>query len=103
MRSHLAGVPKTRIKSPKLSHSQIARQDANHPSPNKYDFQDVERMTLSNTTYSFKQLAEDKIELTIDSKFSAVGPVTRWMLNSWLPGGPAGLVNRLIKQVKEAN
>lgn len=64
-----------------------------------YPMQDVKRMEVYDVSYSFIA-REDQIEFTIKAKFTPVGSLPKWMLASWFPEGPAGIMRRIIENGK---
>jgi hypothetical protein len=67
--------------------------------PNAYPLQGEERMHLSDIKYHFVENAAGAVELTITGKFSPVGPITKFMLETWFPNGPVQLIERLEEQI----
>lgn len=65
-----------------------------------YDIQDVRRMKFYDIQYKFKKISNNKTKLTLKASFVPVGSIPNWMLKSWLPEGPAGIVTRLLKHIE---
>lgn len=61
-----------------------------------YPKQDVKRMEVYDVSYSFIE-QEGQIVFTIKAKFTPVGSLPKWMLVSWFPEGPAGIMRRIIE------
>lgn len=58
--------------------------------PAKFEERDVKRMTYFNVTYSFQDLGNDIVKMTLTSKTSPVVYVPTWMLKQFFfPDGPA--------------
>ncbi|MCR9253550.1 MAG: hypothetical protein NXI20_24250 [bacterium] len=64
-----------------------------------FPMQNVKRMEVYDVTYTFVE-QQDKIEFTIKAKFTPVGSLPKWMLTSWFPEGPAGIMRRIIENGK---
>lgn len=67
--------------------------------PDAYPLQDDARMEISDTKYHFIEKAPGKVDVTITGKFAPMGPVTKFLLETWFPKGPTALLERLIEQI----
>lgn len=69
--------------------------------PDKYEMKEVKRMTVSETIYSFRTNSNNTVTIEVTGEFSPVVSVPTWLLNSWTPEGPAGIVEGIIKLASE--
>lgn len=69
----------------------------------QHDFRkhDVQRMQFLRMKYSFRQLSNNQIEITIDAGFTPTTEAPEWMLKAWFPSGPEAIMNNLIKHISE--
>lgn len=72
-------------------------------SPQKLALKDVKRLNHFSMNYSFKQLENGKVEITLYSELTPVITAPKWMANFWFPDGPAGIVERIIQLAKETD
>jgi hypothetical protein len=61
-----------------------------------YEMKDVRRIELSKTSYIFKRISNNKINVTIRSKFAPVVNVPTWLIKTWLPDGPIEIIENII-------
>lgn len=69
--------------------------------PGAYKKGDVERMDLSDMEFRFKKLSGNTVEITITSKFAPIGSPPKFLMNTWFPGGPEGIIDRLVEQINK--
>lgn len=69
--------------------------------PDAYPMQDHSRMEITDTEYSFIERAPGKVDITISGKFAPLGPVTKFLLETWFPKGPTALLERMIEQINK--
>lgn len=69
--------------------------------PDAYPMQDEKRMDISDMKYHFKEKAPGNIQLSITGKFSPIGSVNKFLMETWFPKGPTGLVERLVEQINK--
>ena len=67
--------------------------------PDAYPMQDEKRMDISNMKYHFVEKSPGVIQLSITGRFSPIGSVNKFLMETWFPKGPAGLVERLVAQI----
>lgn len=67
--------------------------------PDAYPMQSEQRMDISDTKYHFIETAPGKVEVTITGKFSPMGPITKFLLETWFPNGPVTLMENLVKEI----
>lgn len=68
--------------------------------PEEYEMKDVKRMSLSETTYSFKERKDGLLVFEIISRFSPVINAPSWMIKSWFPDGPIEMTENIIEIIK---
>ena len=69
--------------------------------PDAYKRTDAGRMTLYDALFDFEYIGNGKTKLILTVTFSPVGNAPKWMINTWFPEGPAGIVKRLIEKASE--
>jgi hypothetical protein len=69
--------------------------------PSMYDKKDVKRMTYFNVTYTFKNLGNGKVEITIAGITSPAVGVPLWIIKAAFPDAPADCLRKFIKLAKE--
>lgn len=67
--------------------------------PDAYPMQDEQRMNISSTKYHFIKKDNGEVELTLTGEFSPVGPINKFLLETWFPKGPEASIDRLVEQV----
>lgn len=65
--------------------------------PSEYEKTKVSRSTIFNVVYTFKDLSNGKVKVTMTGKSSPPVKVPVWLIKTAFPGAPAGAVRRLIK------
>lgn len=65
-----------------------------------YEKKDLKRMTYYNVAYVFKEIGMGKVELTTTSSASPVFNAPAWLVSSYFPNGPAGILKRIAKLAK---
>ena len=68
--------------------------------PNLIEKKDVVRSELNNITFTFKQISDNEVEITIEAILIPEMAAPKWMMNAWFPDGPAGTLNR-FKELAE--
>jgi PadR family transcriptional regulator, regulatory protein PadR len=68
--------------------------------PKEFEKTDVKRMTHYNVTYTFKDVGNGKTEMTTTSSASPVFKAPAWLVSSYFPNGPAGILKRIAKLAK---
>jgi len=63
--------------------------------PDAFEKKEVERMILNDAKYTFEQLPNKEIKITIWVKFQPVMNVPKWMISTWFPKGPAEMLYKL--------
>ncbi len=66
-------------------------------SPSTYQKTEVKRMDYYDVKFILKKLNDGKTEVTLDVKMSPATEAPDWLLNTWFPEGPAGILTRLAK------
>lgn len=69
--------------------------------PNMMKTTGLKRFELYNFTYTFKELAANKIEVTVTSKMALTTKVPLFMLRASFPGSAAEPLQKLIKLIKD--
>lgn len=69
--------------------------------PDAYPMQGEKRMDISDMKYHFVLKAPGSIELSITGRFSPIGSVNKFLMETWFPKGPEGLINRLVEEVNK--
>ena len=64
--------------------------------PDLLEDKGVRRLILNDITYMFSEVGQDQVDIIMISRFSPVVSAPRWMVNTWFPEGPAGILERLI-------
>ncbi len=67
--------------------------------PDAYPLQGEERMDISDSKFHFVENASGAVEVTITGKFSPMGPITKFLLETWFPKGPVDLLERILDKV----
>jgi len=62
---------------------------------------DVGRMDLYDALYEFTKTDDGKVKLKLTAAFAPLGSAPSWMLNSWFPEGPAGIITRLFENASK--
>jgi START domain. len=62
---------------------------------------DMKRFNLYNFTYAFRDLGNNKVEVTVSSKMALTGYVPQWMLRASFPGSAANPLQKLINLIKK--
>jgi hypothetical protein len=71
--------------------------------PNEFKKGKVKRMTCYNVTYSFKDLGNGKVEITITGKSTPPVKVPLWIIRSAFPGVPVTALRKFVKLAKDMN
>lgn len=68
--------------------------------PEMYEKQRVKRMTYYNVTYTFKDLGNGNVEITLAGKSSPAVKVPRWVISAAFPGAPADGLRKFVELAK---
>lgn len=68
--------------------------------PDLYEMKDVERTMLNDIRYEFTKVERGLVEIRIISKFSPTTMAPNWLANTYFPGGPTRMVNKIIALAK---
>ena len=71
------------------------------PAPDMYPEQGVERMRHSYSTYTLRDLGNGITEVTMYSSSVPLATIPKMLLATWIPKGPADIVNGIIRLAKE--
>jgi hypothetical protein len=69
--------------------------------PSEYEKGDVNRMKYFNVIYTFKDLENGKVRITMKGKSSPPVKVPMWLVKSAFPKAPASAVRDIVTLVKE--
>ena len=69
--------------------------------PSEYVKGDVNRMTHFNVVYTFKDLENGKVKITMVGKSSPPVKVPMWLIKSAFPSAPANAIRKLVELIKE--
>lgn len=69
--------------------------------PSEYEKGDVNRMKHFNVIYTFKDLGDGKVRITMRGKSSPPVKVPMWLVKSAFPKAPASTIRDIVKLVKE--
>ena len=71
------------------------------PAPDMYPDQGVKRMRHSYSKYTLKNLGNGQTEVTMYSSSVPLAPIPKMLLATWIPDGPAKMVNGIIRLAQE--
>jgi hypothetical protein len=71
--------------------------------PFEYKEVDVERMTYYDVMYSFKDLGNGKVEITMTGKTTPPVKVPLWIIRLAFPEAPASALRKFVKLAKDIN
>lgn len=71
------------------------------PAPDMYPEGDVPRMKHNYTKYSFTDLENDSVEIIMYSSSIPLVSVPKWVIATWIPDGPADMLNGITSLAKE--
>ncbi len=71
------------------------------PAPDMYPDQGVERMRYSYSTYTLRDLGNGQTEVMMYSSSVPLASIPKMLLATWIPNGPAGMVNGIIRLALE--
>jgi len=66
------------------------------PAPNLYPEGEVSRMKHNQTKYIFTDLGDGRVEVVMYSKSVPLVSVPKWLISTWIPDGPADMLNGII-------
>jgi hypothetical protein len=72
-----------------------------YPAPDMYPDQGVKRMQESFSKYTITDLGNGETEVIMYSRSVPVVSIPKMLLASWIPGGPARMVNGIIRLAQE--
>ncbi|MFO7669174.1 MAG: hypothetical protein R6W31_05915 [Bacteroidales bacterium] len=70
------------------------------PAPDMYPRQDVARMEHNHTKYTFTDLGNGSVEMVMYSKSIPLVSVPKWLIATWIPDGPADMLNGIARLAK---
>ena len=71
------------------------------PAPDMYPDQGIERMRHSYSTYTLRDLGNGLTEVMMYSSSVPLASIPKMLLATWIPNGPAGIVNGIIRLALE--
>jgi len=71
------------------------------PAPDLYPEGEVSRMKHNFTKYTFTDLGNGLVQLVMYSKSIPLVSVPKWLIATWIPDGPADMLNGIIKLANE--
>jgi hypothetical protein len=71
------------------------------PAPDMYPDQGVERMRHSYSTYTLRDLGNGQTEVMMYSSSVPLASIPKMLLATWIPNGPADIVNGIIRLALE--
>jgi len=71
------------------------------PAPDMYPDQGVERMRHSYSTYTLRDLGNGQTEVMMYSSSVPLASIPKMLLATWIPNGPADIVNGIIRLAQE--
>jgi hypothetical protein len=71
------------------------------PAPDMYPDQGVERMRHSYSTYTLRDLGNGQTEVMMYSSSVPLASIPKMLLATWIPNGPADMVNGIIRLALE--
>ncbi len=71
------------------------------PAPDMYPDQGVERMRHSYSTYTLRDLGDGQTEVMMYSSSVPLASIPKMLLATWIPNGPADMVNGIIRLAQE--
>ena len=72
-----------------------------YPAPDMYPDQGLKRMQESFSRYTITDLGEGQCEVTMYSKSVPVASIPKMLLKTWIPNGPANMVNGIVRLAQE--
>lgn len=72
-----------------------------YPAPDMYPDQGLKRMQESFSRYTITDLGNGQCEVTMYSKSVPVASIPKMLLKTWIPNGPANLVNGIVRLAQE--
>lgn len=71
------------------------------PAPDMYPEGDVPRMKHNDTKYTFTDLGNGQVEIIMYSKSIPLVSVPKWLIATWIPDGPADMLNGIVRLAGE--
>ena len=71
------------------------------PAPDLYPEQGVKRMQHSFSKYTLTDLGDGQTEVVMYSSSIPVVSVPKWLMATWIPNGPANIVNGIVRLALE--
>ena len=71
------------------------------PAPDMFPDQGVERMRHSYSTYTLRDLGNGQTEVMMYSSSVPLASIPKMLLATWIPNGPADIVNGIIRLALE--
>ena len=72
-----------------------------YPAPDMYPDQGIERMRQSYSKYTLWDLGNGQTEVTMYSRSVPLASIPKMLLATWIPKGPAAMVNGIIRLALE--
>lgn len=69
--------------------------------PLEYEKKEVNRMTHFNVLYTFEDIGNGQVRITITGKTSPPVKVPKWLIKSAFPSAPANAIRKFVKLTKE--
>jgi len=67
------------------------------PAPDMYPEGQVPRMKHNQSKFTFTNMGNGKIEVVMYSKSIPLVSVPKWLIRTWIPNGPADMLNGIIE------
>lgn len=67
------------------------------PAPDMFPEGEVARMKHNQTKYTFTDLGDGRVEVIMYSKSIPLVSVPKWLIGTWIPDGPADMLNGIIE------
>jgi len=69
--------------------------------PSLFEKTKVKRISFDNETYTFKDLGNGEVEVTVTIEETPAIKVPRWLLNISIPGGAADFIRKIVELAKQ--
>ena len=74
-----------------------------YPAPDMYPDQGLKRMQESFSRYTITDMGNGQTEVIMYSKSVPVASIPKMLLKTWIPNGPANMVNGIVRLAQEQN
>lgn len=71
--------------------------------PDEYPMEEVKRTQVYEISYIVRQINDKVCEITLSSVVQPEGAVPNFLVKKWFPNGPAKMLDRILKAIKNAN